>query len=225
MASGQSFSLALLRSAWEQKNLPRCLTQHLPLSLSRSASFRRSIFRFLCCNTFLFCRPQIATRCVLSEDACEQTGLLQSLTRLPRAEMEPASVLAFVLVGLKSAKAAYEILSSFKDGPENVKRATADVEGLLLTLVQLSKCRALEKESSEALRATIDVCLGDMNSFVRELTKLTLEPQSSRHKQYWKRLMAMWEEKALSKMSARVASHTSSLSLWLNVLQRYIWML
>lgn len=70
-----------------------------------------------------------------------------------------ASVLAFVLLGLKSAKAAYEILSSFKDGPENVKTVRADIERLIFILEKLSNCRLLERTGSEALRTAIVVSM------------------------------------------------------------------
>lgn len=133
---------------------------------------------------------------------------------------EPASVLAFVLVGLKSAKLAHTILSSFKDAPDNVKSATAGVEGLLLTLEGLSKCRALGEPGGDALRAPIDACLRDIESFAKELQTLTPEASSSRRQRYKKILMAMWEEKALTQMSAKIASHAVNLSLCLNILQR-----
>ncbi len=103
---------------------------------------------------------------------------------------DPASILAFVLAGLKAAKIAYAALSSFKDGPENVKKATADVEALLSALERLSKCRALEQQSGEALRAPMDACLNDIELFARELTNLTLESHSSRGEKFWKRFRA-----------------------------------
>lgn len=208
----------------DTKTVRLALDKRTPLRFCSSASFASFLFVFLCVHFLVF--SGLEETCAFGHEAHVTIPASRAVSAvLLDTVMEPASVLAFVLLGLKSAKTAHSILSSFQDGPENVKRATADVEGLLLTLVQLSKCRALETEGSEALRATIDVCLGDIDSFVRELTKLTLEPQSSRRTQYWKRLMAMWEEKALSKMSARIASHNSSLGLWLNVLQRYILML
>ena len=136
--------------------------------------------------------------------------------------MDPASVLAFVLVGLKSAKLAHKVLTSFKDAPDNVKSATVDVEGLLLTLESLSKCRALgERGGGDALRAPIDACLRDIESFAKELQRLTPEAPNSRREKYKKRFAAMWEEKALTQMSAKIASHAVNLSLCLNVLQRY----
>jgi len=133
---------------------------------------------------------------------------------------DPASILAFVLAGLKAAKLAYAVLSSFKDGPENVKTAMADVESLLSTLEQLAVCRALEGQSGEALRAPMNACLHDIELFARELESLSPGTQSSRGARYWKKFRAAWEEKTLSKMSARVASHRASLNFCLNVIQR-----
>ena len=132
---------------------------------------------------------------------------------------DPASVLAFVLVGLKSAKIAHEALSSFKDGPKRVRRATADVKRLRSTLERLSQCRALEGPSGESFVEPMEACLEDLNDFARKLTHLTLEPQGSRRKKYWKRLMAVWDEKALSEISDRVANHTVYLNIELGLIQ------
>jgi len=131
-----------------------------------------------------------------------------------------ASVLAVVLASLKAAKVAHEILSSFKDGPENVKRATADLEGLLSTLEELSTCPALTEHGGEVLREPIDACLGDVESLVAKIKSLTLEAGDPRRVKYRKRFMAAWDEKALSKVSSKVASHTAILNLRLNALQR-----
>ena len=134
--------------------------------------------------------------------------------------MEPASALAFVLVGLKSAKIAHEALRSFKDGPKRVRRAAADVKRLRSTLERLSQCCALDGPSGERLVEPMADCLDDLNEFARELTRLALEPQDSRRKKYWKRLMAMWDEKALSEMSDKMANHTVNLNLELDMVQR-----
>ncbi len=136
--------------------------------------------------------------------------------------MEPASVLAFVLLGLKSAKIAHGILTGLKDAPEKVKSAREDVERLLLTLEGLSTCRALEEQGGSALRGSLDACHSDLETFVNKLTSLTqMGAQSSRREKYWKRFLAIWDEKALSSMSAKLVSHTSNLNLHLNILQRY----
>ena len=133
---------------------------------------------------------------------------------------DPASILAFVLAGLKSAKIAHDVLSSFNDAPERVRRATVDVKRLRSTLERLSNSRAFEGLSGQILTEPMKACVDDLDDFARKLTRLTLEPQSSRRKKYWKRLMAMWDEKALSEMSDRVANHTAELNLCLNLLQR-----
>ncbi len=133
---------------------------------------------------------------------------------------DPASILAFVLAGVKSAKIAYDVLSSFNDAPERVRRATADVKRLRSTLERLSQCRVLEGLSGQALAEPMDGCLRDLNFFTRELTRLALEPHSSRRKQFWKRLMAMWDEKAVSEMCDRVAYNTAELNFQLSLVQR-----
>lgn len=131
-----------------------------------------------------------------------------------------ASVLAFVLLGLKSVKVAHEILSNFKDGPENVKIARTDVENLRLVLERLSNCRLLDRSGNEALRAAVDACLEDIQSFAKKLKQLVPEANSSRRSIYQKRFIAAWKEKTLSKICVRLAYHTNNLNLHLNVLQR-----
>ena len=134
---------------------------------------------------------------------------------------EPASILAFVLAGLKSAKIAYDVLSSFNDAPERVRRATADVKRLRSTLERLSQSRALEGPRRQVfIQPIMDACLEDLDDFTRELTRLALEPHSSRRKQFWKRLMAMWDEKAVSEMCDRVAYNTAELNFQLSLVQR-----
>ncbi len=132
--------------------------------------------------------------------------------------MEPASVLAFVLLGLNSGKAALKILASFKDAPKNVKNARDDVERLLLTLEQLSTCPALDERGGAPLRALVDACRKDLGSFVHKLTSLTEQAQGLRRDKYWKRFMAMWDEKALSSMSAKLVGHVGNLNLHLSIL-------
>ncbi|KAL2193089.1 hypothetical protein P885DRAFT_64274 [Corynascus similis CBS 632.67] len=132
-----------------------------------------------------------------------------------------ASILAFVLLGLKSVKAARETLASFKDGPDNVKKARSDVEKLRLVLERLSHCRILDAPGTEALRADIVSCFKDIQTFDNKLKQLVPKARSPHRAKYWKRFMAMWDEEALSKMSMRLTNHIASLNFHLNVLQRY----
>jgi hypothetical protein len=88
-----------------------------------------------------------------------------------------------------------------------------------LTLEGLSKCRTLREHGGDALRVPIDACL-DIESFAKYLS-LTPEVRNSRRQICKKRLMAMWEEKALTQMSAKIASHAANLNLSLSVLPRY----
>jgi hypothetical protein len=89
-----------------------------------------------------------------------------------------------------------------------------------LTLEGLSKCRTLREHGGDALRVPIDACFLDIESFAKDLS-LTPEVPNSRRQICKKRLMAMWEEKALTQMSAKIASHAANLNLSLSVLPRY----
>ncbi|KAL2184994.1 hypothetical protein L209DRAFT_755916 [Thermothelomyces heterothallicus CBS 203.75] len=125
-------------------------------------------------------------------------------------------------VGLTAAfaKTAHENLLELKDGPDKVKTAKADVEGLRLVLERQKNCPLLEEHGWEAFRALIKTCCDDVECFADKLQSLAPVALSSRRAKYWKMSMALWEENALWKMSTRLSSHTNSLSLHLNL--RYV---
>jgi hypothetical protein len=131
-----------------------------------------------------------------------------------------ASVLAFVTLGLQSAKAILEILSSVKDGRENVDRPEKDITGLQLTLERLARCRIIAERPDEALAAKIKSCADDMTSFAEKLKKL-LSHDGSAFAGQWKKIKLFLNEKDLAKMSAVVVGHTAGLNLYLKVLERY----
>lgn len=132
-----------------------------------------------------------------------------------------ASILTAIDFGFKTSKILHSVISGVKDGPENVQQAATIVYGLLSTLEQLAKCRALDESGSEALRDRLLKCVDDLESFDRKLKGLTIEDSEKRCGRYWKRLKCVYNEKALDKMRAIVAGHAAALNLHLAALQRY----
>jgi len=133
-----------------------------------------------------------------------------------------ASIITLADIALKSAKAIHRVLSGVRDGPDNIKQAVVAVGGLLLTLEQLSKCRALDQNGSEALTAHVLACINDLERFHEKLKILVIGAEEQRRERYWKNIKAIFNERALVNMSSTVAGHTSTLNLALNVLQRYV---
>lgn len=131
-----------------------------------------------------------------------------------------ASIVTAIDFGFKTSKAIHFVLAGIKDGPDNVQRAAAAVYGLLSTLQQLARCRALDEFDSKALEERLLTCVDDLESFAGKLKGLTIEESEKRCGRYWKRLKAVYNEKALDKMGAVVAGHTAALNLQLSALQR-----
>jgi hypothetical protein len=132
-----------------------------------------------------------------------------------------ASVLAFVTLSLKSAKAVQEVLSSAKEGQRHVGQVERDVQSLQLTLERLSRCRLIGERRDEALAAKIKACSDDMEIFAKRLESLAIGDAEPRLGRQWKRIKAFLNEKDLAKMGAVVVGHTVALNLHLNILERH----
>jgi hypothetical protein len=130
-----------------------------------------------------------------------------------------ASVLAFVTLGLKSAKTIHEVLSSFKDESKIVEQSARNVASLQSTLERLATCRIVRDCPDEALTAKIESCADDMTRFAEKLTELAIIDSPGLERQ-WKKLKAFLNEKDLAQISAVVVAHTTGLNLHLKVLER-----
>jgi len=134
-----------------------------------------------------------------------------------------ASILAFVTLGLKSAKAVHEILGSLRDGRVHVDAAERDVRELQSTLEQLSRCRVITGTSNpnDALAAKIKTCADDLKTFADTLRRLAIDGTESRVVgKSLKRLKIFLNEKELARMRAIVLGHTATLGLGLQILER-----
>ncbi|KAM7196352.1 hypothetical protein V8F33_006261 [Rhypophila sp. PSN 637] len=129
-----------------------------------------------------------------------------------------ASVLAFLTLGIKSAKTIHKILSLVKDGTR-INRIRQDVQSLQITLDRLSRSRAAAEIRDDALATKIKACANDLKTFAEKLVELThngTEPRLARH---WKSFKALLNEKDLIDMGDVIVKHTIALSLYLKVLE------
>jgi len=129
-----------------------------------------------------------------------------------------ASALAFVLLGLKSAKVAYQALSSIKDGPTHVNQIMSSVLGLQYTLERLSHCRLVMEHQDEGLLKATKACADDMNLFADQLEKFVKAHHGVARQ--WNKVKFFLKEEDLKRMSAAVVGHTTALSLHLEILNR-----
>lgn len=131
-----------------------------------------------------------------------------------------ASVLAIIGVGRKAAKAVHAVFSGLKDGPQDVQRASINVQGLISALERLSESRVLEDDGDGALSERMLRCVDDVETFAAKLGKLTISDAERRRGKYWKKLRTILNENDLDEMNRVVLAHTSALNLELNALQR-----
>lgn len=129
-----------------------------------------------------------------------------------------ASVLAFVLLGLKSAKVTYEVLSAIKDENTHVAQAKSSVQVLQSTLERLSRCRLVAEQQDDGLEKTAKKCADDMEAFSKELEKL-VGPQHRIGKQ-WNKVKIFLKEDDLKRVTAAVVGHTAALNFYVQVLER-----
>lgn len=142
---------------------------------------------------------------------------------LRNAAMEAgANTLAFVILAIKSAKLIHTVLRSIKDGPENVRRTADDVAGLLSTLEQLSRCRALERSGCGPLEARLLRCVDDLEAFDGDIKRLEVGEGEGKRVRYWRRVKAAWGERRLDGMRVVVSGHCAALNLQLSALQRFV---
>lgn len=133
-----------------------------------------------------------------------------------------ANTLAFVILAIKSAKLIHTVLRSIKDGPENVRRTADDVAGLLSTLEQLSRCRALDKKESGPLEARVLRCVDDLEAFGGDIKRLEVGEGEGKRVRYWKRVKAAWGERRIDGMRVVISAHCDALNLQLSALQRFV---
>ncbi|RSL71618.1 hypothetical protein CEP51_012027 [Fusarium floridanum] len=127
-----------------------------------------------------------------------------------------ANILAFVVLGIKSAKLAHDTLSAIKDGPTLVQSVAANFLQLHWILEQLLQCRAAA--SDPALHGQARHCYEELDKLAKTIERLQVPPREKATGKFWKRLKAAISENDLKRLDAWAAQQASMLSLRLNVL-------
>lgn len=85
-----------------------------------------------------------------------------------------ASILAFVVLGIKSTKIIHETLSSIKDGPETVQQLARDALQLHWLLLRLKDSRAAKQD--DAIDGHVRDCMDELSRVASELARLQPSP-------------------------------------------------
>ncbi|KAI5460100.1 hypothetical protein BGZ63DRAFT_389506 [Mariannaea sp. PMI_226] len=130
-----------------------------------------------------------------------------------------ASIIAVVTIGVQSAKLIFKVLSAIKDGPEVVTRVARDVQKLGAILNVLGSSRSVNQARCSELRQHLQECASDLTKHELKLGKLVI-PENERHLgKLWKRVKVVISERYLSTIHTSITSHTTQLSLYLQVHQ------
>ncbi|KAI0902062.1 ankyrin [Annulohypoxylon nitens] len=122
-----------------------------------------------------------------------------------------ANILSFVVLALNTAKTTYETLSAVKDGPEIVKRVTANVNQLYRILLNLEKSRIAINDHS--VLGHLKICCDQLDSASSFIKKLQITPGERRTGKLWKRLRTFLSEKDLEKLSDNLTLDVAILQL------------
>ena len=135
---------------------------------------------------------------------------------------EALSIGASIIACVQATKTIYKVVSDIGDGPENVKRAAADAQGLMTILEHLSRLQLLDEDSSESLKARLLLCVDDLERFEKKLGKVAITDSERRLGRCWKRIRAFLDEKYLETISSVITGHIAALNLHINALQRFV---
>ncbi|KAJ4329222.1 hypothetical protein N0V84_000348 [Fusarium piperis] len=127
-----------------------------------------------------------------------------------------ANVLAFVVLGIKSAKLAHDTFSAIKDGPALVQNLAANFLQLHWILEHLLQCRAAAADT--ALHGQARQCCEDLDKLAKTIERLQVPPKEKAAGRFWKRLKTAISESDLKRLDKWVAGQASLLNLRLVVL-------
>lgn len=132
-----------------------------------------------------------------------------------------ASALAFVLLGLKSAKIIHEALSTIKDAPKTVRQLAHDIQFLQSVLERLSHCSLSDASSSTvvSLRDMLQTCAAELSDIEARITQFSTRPSSSRSSRVYKGILAFVKEKDLEEARNRIQNKATQANLYLGLIQ------
>ena len=132
-----------------------------------------------------------------------------------------AGAASFVSLALTATHGIYQTLSGIKDAPQTIQRLSSSV----LTLFKL--LRQLETSEDDLHLATdlpslVDHCTEDLQKLEMRLVKSELK-SSSKARQLKRNFTVMLQERQWDKDLALIDRHCAALSLQLNIIARYYW--
>ncbi|KAH7133759.1 hypothetical protein EDB81DRAFT_805083 [Dactylonectria macrodidyma] len=127
-----------------------------------------------------------------------------------------ANVLAFVVLGLKSARFVHDTLSAVHDGPQIVKQVARDILQLHYILERLSNSRAAANDAPLVSHA--QQCVRDLGVLADTLQKLQPTRNEKTTGRLWKRFKTVLNEKQLAGISSQVIQHTTFLNVRIDIL-------
>ncbi|GAB1318096.1 hypothetical protein MFIFM68171_08306 [Madurella fahalii] len=132
-----------------------------------------------------------------------------------------ASVLAFVVLALKSSNAIHQVLSTVKDGHEVLRHLVRDIAQLQGILKRLSCLQhgSVDEGDVKNLEMSASQCADDVKDIELKLQHLNIQPTGRRLGRLWKRLVAVVDEKGLIQMQSIVRGNLMMLNVHLGLLQ------
>ena len=132
-----------------------------------------------------------------------------------------ASVIAVIELALKCSQSLYQTLSSYQNGPQQIKSLASAVSNLHAVLIRLQTCEALKnaKANLQSITNLIKACHEDLLRYQKLLRKVQPAPKTSKVRQALKRYTAILEEKGLKQIWTEVNHHYTALVVELQILQ------
>ncbi|KAM0330481.1 hypothetical protein ACHAQA_003425 [Verticillium albo-atrum] len=134
-----------------------------------------------------------------------------------------ASVLAFITITLKSAKAIHVVLSTIKDAPDSVRRLLSEVlfmQSMLERLLSFTSPQIQTIPASEvsALNHLVKGCSVDISDIATRLHDIIVFPGTDAARRLLKRLRAAQGDKDLVRMTDTLRGQASKLQLYLTMI-------
>ncbi|KAJ9145136.1 hypothetical protein NKR23_g5552 [Pleurostoma richardsiae] len=131
-----------------------------------------------------------------------------------------ASVLAFVVLAIQSAKAAHGVFSSLQEAPADVARLADDVLfllGILERLVTLKDAHfsAIPASEVQALENLMKSCYAAISDIAKRVASLSSFPSDRSAKRFLKNLRAVIGEKDVGRATSLIRSQAVKLNLFL----------
>lgn len=133
-----------------------------------------------------------------------------------------ANVIAFVDLGLKSARFIDQVLSNYRNGSQQTRALASAIKDLQILLTQIRNCNVVDDPQADIQNLTdrVRACSEDLQRYEKRIQKGQPDPNASKLKQIWKRSVApVLEEKSFKQIWKEVDHHFTVLQSQLQLLQ------